>query len=150
VDYDAIADHLRAVKARGKNWGLIVVSEGAELPIDSSELGEGEVDAFGHKFLKDLAVGLTVAQEIKKRTGFEVRDVVLGHIQRGGAPTLFDRVLGTRVGLKAADLVMAGDFGKMVALQGTNVLGVPIEDAVGVQKLVSMELYKDLSTTWAK
>jgi 6-phosphofructokinase 1 len=150
VDYDAIANHLKAVKARGKNWGLVVVSEGAELPVDSSEMGEAEVDAFGHKFLKDLAVGPTVAQEIKKRTGFEVRDVVLGHIQRGGAPTLFDRVLGTRVGLKAAELVMAGDFGKMVALQGTNVLGVPIQDAVGVQKLVSEELYNELKTTWAK
>jgi phosphofructokinase-like protein len=148
VDYDAIANHLKATKARGKNWGMVVVSEGAELP--HGDEAEAETDAFGHKFLKDLAVGPTVAQEIKNRTGFEVRDVVLGHTVRGGAPTLFDRVLGTRVGIKAAELVQEGDFGKMVALQGTEVLGVPIADAVGKQKLVPMALYEELTTTFNK
>ncbi len=150
VDYDVIADHLMKVKERGRNWGIVVVSEGAELPREEAGADADEVDAFGHKFLKDLAVGPTVAQEIKKRTGMEVRDAVLGHIQRGGPPTLFDRVLGTRVGIKAAELVQAGDFGKMVALQGTEVLGVPIEEAVGKQKLVPESLYNELRTTFDK
>jgi len=148
VDYDAIAAHLKSNKARGKNWGIVVASEGAVLPGGDNE--NAETDAFGHKFLKDLAVGPTVAAELKKRTGFEVREAVLGHIVRGGAPTLFDRMLGTRVGIKAAELVLAGDFGKMVALQGTEVLGVPIQDAVGVQKVVSKELYDELFTTFNK
>jgi 6-phosphofructokinase 1 len=148
ANFDEMCDHLRSLKARGKNWALVVVSEGVELP----GLGdsEAEVDAFGHKFLKDLAVGPTIAQEIEKRTGLETRDVVLGHIQRGGQPTLFDRILGTRVGIKAAELVHAGDFGKMVALQGTEVLAVPIEQAVGKQKIVPQALYKELETTFDK
>jgi ATP-dependent phosphofructokinase / diphosphate-dependent phosphofructokinase len=148
VDYDAIAAHLTSNRARGKTWGIVVVSEGAELPGDPD--ATAEMDAFGHKFLKDLAVGASVAAEIKKRTGFEVREAVLGHIVRGGNPTLFDRILGTRVGIKAAELVQAGDWGKMVALQGTEVLGVPIEEAVGKQKIVSQELYNELLTTFNK
>jgi 6-phosphofructokinase 1 len=148
VDYDAIAAHLISNKARGKNWGLVVVSEGAELPGLDEE--GAETDAFGHKFLKDLAVGPTVAKEIARRTGFEVRDVVLGHVVRGGSPTLFDRILGTRVGLKAAELVHAGDFGKMVALQGNEVLGVPIQEAVGKQKIVPQALYDTLAATYDK
>jgi ATP-dependent phosphofructokinase / diphosphate-dependent phosphofructokinase len=148
ADLDACSNHLIKNRERGKNWGLVVVSEGVEIP-GEDESG-AEVDAFGHKFLKDLAVGPTIAKEIQKRTGFEVRDVVLGHVVRGGSPTLFDRMLGTRVGIKAAELVHAGDFGKMVALQGTEVLGVPIADAVGKQKIVSQELYQSLLTTFNK
>jgi ATP-dependent phosphofructokinase / diphosphate-dependent phosphofructokinase len=147
VDLDAVSAHLIKNRERGKLWGLVVVSEGVEIP----GAGDGaEVDAFGHKFLKDLAVGPTIAKEIANRTGFEVRDVVLGHVVRGGNPSLFDRILGTRVGIKAAELVHAGDFGKMVALQGTDVLGVPIADAVGKQKVVSQELYESLLTTFNK
>jgi ATP-dependent phosphofructokinase / diphosphate-dependent phosphofructokinase len=148
VDLDAVSAHLIKNRERGKLWGLVVVSEGVEIP--SEEGGDHEVDAFGHKFLKDLAVGPTIAKEIAKRTGFEVRDVVLGHVVRGGNPSLFDRILGTRVGIKAAELVHAGDFGKMVALQGNDVLGVPIADAVGKQKVVSQELYETLLTTFNK
>jgi 6-phosphofructokinase 1 len=148
VDYDSVAKHLKALRARGKNYAIVVVSEGAELPGDAD--AEGETDSFGHKFLKDLAVGPTVAAEIKKRTGYDVREAVLGHIVRGGSPTLFDRMLGTRVGIKAAELVQAGDWGKMVAIQGTEVLGVPIEDAVGVSKIVPQELYNELLTTFNK
>jgi 6-phosphofructokinase 1 len=148
ADLDACAAHLIKNRERGKNWGIVVVSEGVEIPSDDNE--PAELDAFGHKFLKDLAVGPTVAKEIAKRTGYEVRDAVLGHVVLGGNPTLFDRILGTRVGIKAADLVHAGDFGKMVALQGNDVLGVPIEDAVGKQKVVPQELYDTLLTTFNK
>jgi len=127
---------------------LIVVSEGVELPgVDDAT---AERDAFGHRFLKDLSLGPTIAKEVHQRTGFEVRDVVLGHTVRGGSPSLFDRILGTRVGIKAAELVLAGDFGKMVALQGNEVLGVPIEKAVGQQKLVPLDLYETLRTTFNK
>ncbi len=148
ADLDAASAHLIKNKERGKDWGLVIVSEGVELPGDDT--GDAEVDAFGHKFLKDLAIGPTVAKEIQKRTGFEVRDVVLGHIVRGGHPTLFDRILGTRVGIEAAERVHRGEFGKMVALQGNEVLGVPIADAVGKQKVVSDELYKSFLTTFNK
>lgn len=147
-NFDEMCAHLKSLKERGKNWGLVVVSEGVELP--GTEDAQAQTDAFGHKFLKDMAIGPTIAKEVEKRTGMETRDVVLGHIQRGGNPTLFDRILGTRVGIKAAELVHAGDFGKMVALQGTNVLGVPIADAVGKQKVVSRELYDELKTTFDK
>lgn len=148
VDYDRMCAHLVSNVARGKKWGLVVVSEGAELP--GTDEKDAETDAFGHKFLKDLAIGPEVAREIQKRTKMETRDVVLGHVVRGGSPSLFDRMLGTRVGIKAADLVQAGDFGKMVALQGTEVLGVPIQEAVGKQKTVPIELYTELTTTFNK
>jgi len=147
-DIDACAKHLNQIRARGKKWGIVIVSEGVELPVMAG--AETELDAFGHKFLKDMFVGPTVAKEIAARTDFEVRDVVLGHIVRGGHPSLFDRMLGTRVGIKAADLVIDKDWGKMVALQGNDVLGVPIEDAVGNQKTVPIELYETLRTTFNK
>ena len=147
VDLDACAALLWENKFRGKNWGLVVVSEGIKL---SPENEMATRDAFGHVNLGDAALGPTIAAEIKARNGGEVKSVVLGHIVRGGRPTLFDRILGTRLGIKAADLVMAGEWGKMVALQGTEVLGVPIEDAAGIQKTVSKELYETLRTTFNK
>jgi len=147
-DVEAMCDHLKAIVARGRNWGLIVVSEGVEFP-GADNVG-AELDAFGHRVLKELSLGPTIAREVQRRTGFDVRDCVLGHIVRGGSPSLFDRILGTRVGIKAAELALEGDFGKMVAIQGNDVLGVPIELAVGKQKLVSKELYDTLVTTFNK
>jgi 6-phosphofructokinase 1 len=98
------------------------------------------VDAFGHVQLGDRNVGEFLAEQIQKRTGWETRSAVVGHVHRGGSPTLFDRVLGTRVGVKAAELVQNREFGKMAALRGTEVVGVPIEEAVATLKTVPQSL----------
>jgi 6-phosphofructokinase 1 len=142
VDFDAMLAKLKGLYEIGRNWGIVVVSEGVEIP----GIGNAEVtyDNFGHKNLSEVAVGPDIAAEITKRSGIPTRSAILGHIVRGGRPTLFDRVLGSRVGLKAAELVRAGDFGKMVAIQGTEVVAVPIVDAVGRNRTVPIELYNEL------
>ena len=137
------ADMLKKIKAAHarKRFALVVTSEAAELP----EVGEGaskrEVDQFGHAILKDRGMGERIAQFIEKQTGIETRHAVIGHMQRGGAPTLFDRMLGTRVGMKAADLVHAGDFGKMAAIVNNRYIGVPLESATGELKTVNKEWF---------
>jgi 6-phosphofructokinase 1 len=138
VDYDEIAESLRKRHARGKNFSIVVVSEGTELPGIEDE---GEVDAFGHVTLSKRGVGDVVAREIEQRTGFETRVTVLGHIQRGGTPTARDRVLATRYGLKAADLALAGTFGQMAALRGDDVVAVSLEEATAELKTVPPEWY---------
>ena len=149
VDIEAMCAHLQKVYARGKTWGIVVVSEGVEIP--GAQKSEGAaVDAFGHHILGDVGIGKAIAKEIEARTGFPTREAVLGHIVRGGDPTLFDRILGTRVGIFAADLVHKGEFGKMVGLSGTDIKAVPIEDAVKQWKLVPKELYETFLTTFNK
>src|SRR3954449_5748796 len=117
---------------------ILVVSEGA-VPRDGSgmTLHTGEVDAFGHVRLG--GIGDRLAQEIEQRVGCEARAVVLGHIQRGGTPTAFDRWLATRLGLHAVDAVADGDFGVMAALRGAGIVRVPLAEATGALKLVSPE-----------
>jgi 6-phosphofructokinase 1 len=149
VDLEAMCNHLKKVYARGKTWGIVVVSEGVEIP-GAQKAENAQVDAFGHHILGDVGIGKAIANEIEARTGFPTREAVLGHTVRGGSPTLFDRILGTRVGIKAAELVHAGDFGKMVGLQGTEIVAVPIEEAVKQWKLVPRELYDTLVTTFNK
>ncbi len=120
---------------------IIVVAEGASP--DGGEnvaLGKG-VDAFGHVRLG--GIGEWLASEIENRTGKEARTTVLGHIQRGGTPTAFDRVLATRFGLHAVDAVQDGDWGKMVALRGTNIVRVDLADATTTLKTVTPELYRE-------
>ena len=87
-----------------------------------------------------MDLGKTLSGE--KKTGYETRVTVLGHIQRGGTPSAFDRVLATRYGVKAVELVIAGDFGKMASLKGNDIVSVPLEDAVGTLKTVDMNLYE--------
>ncbi|MEO7716887.1 MAG: ATP-dependent 6-phosphofructokinase [Capsulimonas sp.] len=149
VDIEAMCEQLKKNYARGKTWGIVVVSEGVEIP--GAQKGEDvQLDAFGHHQLGDVGIGPAIAKEIEKRTGFPTRDAVLGHTVRGGSPTLFDRILGTRVGIHAAELVHKGDFGKMVALQGTEIVAVPIQDAVKQWKLVSQDLYDTFLPTFNK
>jgi phosphofructokinase-like protein len=121
---------------------IIVVSEGAT-PIDGGDmtLVSGEKDAFGHVRLG--GIGDRLAHEIEQRTGKEARAVVLGHIQRGGTPTAFDRWLATRFGLQAADAVAEGDFGTMMALRGTDIVRVPLIEGTGELKVVSAEEYAE-------
>lgn len=134
---------------RGKDFSIVVVSEGAELRHDSGEgavvTSSAEVDAFGHSRLG--GVGNTLAQEIEARTGFETRVTILGHIQRGGTPTAHDRILATRYGVKAAELVHNGEWGKMAALQCEQIVAVPLSVAVAGYKYVDMAYY-DIARTF--
>jgi len=130
--------------ARGKDFSIVVVSEGYKLTFESGEerevVQEAEVDQFGHVRLG--GVGEVLAREIEARTGFETRVTVLGHVQRGGSPTARDRVLATRFGLKAADLVDEGRMGRMAALRGDAIVDVPLADAVAQLKTVPPEWYE--------
>ena len=121
---------------------ILVVAEGA-VPREGGDMTmvSGEKDAFGHVRLG--GIGDRLASEIEHRTGKEARAVVLGHIQRGGTPTAFDRWLATRFGLQAADAVAEGDFGKMMALRGTDIVRVPLIEGTGELKLVSPEEYAE-------
>ncbi|QYJ04676.1 6-phosphofructokinase [Nocardioides panacisoli] len=121
---------------------ILVVSEGA-VPADGSgmTLQSGEEDAFGHVRLG--GIGDRLAHEIEQRTGKEARAVVLGHVQRGGTPSAFDRWLATRFGLQAIDAVAEGDHGVMVALRGTDIVRVPLIEGTGELKLVSPEEYAE-------
>ncbi|MFT4286841.1 6-phosphofructokinase [Nocardioides sp.] len=121
---------------------ILVVSEGA-VPRDGSgmTLQASGTDEFGHVRLG--GIGERLAQEIEQRTGEEARSVVLGHVQRGGTPTAFDRWLATRLGLHAADAVAEGDFGTMMALRGKDIVRVPLSEGTGALKLVSPEEYAE-------
>ncbi len=120
---------------------IIVVAEGA-IPQDGDMMVKDQaLDAFGH--VKLSGIGEWLAQEIEARTGKEARSTVLGHIQRGGTPTAFDRVLATRFGLHAITAAHEGDWGKMVALHGTDIVRVPLVSATEKLKLVDPSLYKE-------
>ena len=122
---------------------IVVVAEGAQAADDSSSSGSQQLDAFGHVRLAGIGVGQMLADEIEKRTGKEARCTVLGHIQRGGTPTAFDRVLATRFGLQAIGAVNDGAFGVMVALQGTKIVRVPLAEATRELKVVPADRYDE-------
>lgn len=119
-----------------KRFALVVVSEAVELLEGEENTKEQEVDQFGHVILKERGVGEKIAKYIEKHTGIETRHAVIGHMQRGGEPTLFDRILATRVGIKAAEMVHNSEFGKMAALVGNEIKAVPLKDATGKLKVV--------------
>lgn len=144
LDMDALVEHIKKVRARGKPYAIIVASEGVQLPKEEEE--EVRVDAFGHKILRERQVASWLADQIEKRTGFETRWVQIGHIQRGGAPTLFDRIIATRVGIKAVDMVHNGEFGKMAAIRGQEVVSVSLDEAVGKLKTVPCDLLEEFKT----
>jgi phosphofructokinase-like protein len=139
-DIEQVCDHVRRRHARGRTFSIVVVSEGA-VPKDGEVYGPGgEKDAFGHERLGGIAVQLE--QEIEQRTGFESRMTILGHVQRGGTPLAFDRVLGTRFGVAAVDAATAGRFGTMVALRGTEIELVPLEAALAEPKLLDPAFFE--------
>ena len=138
-DLDVVCAHLRARHERGPSFSIVVASEGA-MPLEGSfSTHGGEVDEFGHARLGGIAAWLE--KEIEARTGYETRMVVLGHVQRGGTPTAFDRVLATRYGVEAVDAVTRGETGTMVALRGTDVMTVPLSEALAAPKLLDPRLY---------
>ena len=133
-DEEAMMEHIEsAVRERG--YALIVTSEGIDLgPRRGSAGGK---DDFGHELLRERQVGAELARRIEERTGIETRSAQIGHIQRGGAPELFDRILATRLGACAVDLALAGRFGEVAVLRGPTVTGIPIAEAVGTSKVVT-------------
>jgi len=143
-DIDEVAETIRLRHARGRYFSIVVVAEGAKFSTDMDPkhgapiLQDSEKDEFGHARLGGIANIL--AQEIERRTGFETRTVVLGHIQRGGSPSAFDRMLATRYGLGAIDMVHRGEFGRMAALRGNKIISVPLADAIAKNRTVDQEM----------
>lgn len=147
---EEVVSTIRKRHERGKDFSIVVVAEGVQLVseeggADEYVVSEGGRDEFGH--VKLGGIGQLVANAVEEATSYETRVTVLGHLQRGGTPTAFDRVLGTRFGIAAIDLVHANDFGKMVSLQGNEIVAIPLADAVDQLKVVDQELY-DLATVF--
>ena len=137
-DLDHMCELLKQRREQGKMYGIVIVSEGVELPqADGFVTQDGDVDEFGH--VKLGGVGEIIAELIERRTGIETRVVTLGHLQRGGAPSAYDRVLGTRLGVHATRLVHDGQFGQMVSLRGTRITSVDLGDAVGEMRTLESE-----------
>ncbi len=146
TDIDALCEGLKRARAKGQLYNMVVVSEGAKFGGEEI-LQAQEKDAFGHVRLG--GVGERLAKIIAQKTGYETRHVVLGHTQRAGSPTAWDRVLGTRYGIAAAELVIKGDWGKMVALQGDDILAVPLSAAVEELKGVPGDFIEKLELFFA-
>jgi 6-phosphofructokinase 1 len=125
-------------------YTIVAVAEGAKDPKLDKHIMRAELrDEFGNVvFSKGIGIGMVLANEIGDRTGFETRHVVLGHLQRGGRPSAFDRVLGTRFGAKVIELIENQEFGKMVALKGTEILPVPLQDAINKRKQVPLPRFE--------
>lgn len=139
IDINEVCNLIKKRHQRGKTFSIVVVAEGAKFKESDLITQEEKLDEFGHVRLG--GIGEILGREIEKRTGYETRVSVLGHIQRGGSPTAFDRILGTRFGVKAIELVKNKKFGRMVSLTGNKIIDVPISDAVKELKKVDMELY---------
>jgi 6-phosphofructokinase 1 len=144
-DVEEVCAHLRARHERGRSFSIVVVAEGAT-PREGGRTStlqtrkDAPTDAFGHVRLG--GIGVTLEGEIERRTGYESRVTILGHVQRGGTPVAFDRVLGTRFGVAAMDAVAGGRFGTMVGLRGTEIVEVALEQALREPKLLDPELYE--------
>lgn len=139
---DDLCAHLKKRRDAGKKFAIVVISEGAKFTDLNDATDLGEKDAFGHVRLDKRSMGELVAKEIERRIGFEARMVVLGHLQRGGSPTVSDRVLATRLGVFAVDLIREGRFGYMAALKGNKIVPVELKLAVATNKRIDLELYE--------
>jgi ATP-dependent phosphofructokinase / diphosphate-dependent phosphofructokinase len=139
IDIKEVCSILYKRHKKGKTFSIVVVAEGAQFKKGDMILQEEKLDSFGHVRLG--GIGNQVAERIEEETGFETRVTVLGHIQRGGSPSAMDRVLGTRFGVMAMELVAGEKFGKMVSLNGSKIVAVPLSKAVARLKTVDMKLY---------
>lgn len=142
-DIELVSRRIQHRHEAGRFATLVIVAEGAQPVEGTLTLAEKGLDAFGHVRLG--GIGNALAEEIEARTGFETRVTTLGHIQRGGTPTAYDRVLSTRFGIEAITAVHDGDFGRMVALRGDRIVRVPLSDAVGELKTVDPQLLHDVA-----
>jgi phosphofructokinase-like protein len=140
-DIEQICEHIRHRHQAGRTFSIVVVAEGAT-PVESDDVvtAQTATDSFGHVRLG--GIGVMLEKEIERRTGYETRATILGHIQRGGTPTAYDRVLATRFGIAAIDCASDRDYGQMVALRGPNIERVSLTDAVGELKTIDAEIYE--------
>lgn len=139
INMDEICQSLQLRHQRGKDFSIVVVAEGAQFKNEDLQTQKEETDEFGHVRLG--GIGQKVGTLIEKKTGFETRVTVLGHIQRGGSPSAFDRVLGTRYGVKAYELIEKQQFGRMVSLRGKEITDVSLEEATTDIKTLDLKLY---------
>jgi 6-phosphofructokinase 1 len=142
VAIDEVCDAVRRRHEQGKNFSIIVVAEGARL-LDGGvpvQVESDRTDAFGHVRLG--GIGVLLANRVEERTGYESRYTVLGHVQRGGSPSAFDRFLASRFGVAAVDLAHRKGFGRMVAARGAKIVDVPLGEAIGSLKTVDPEAYE--------
>ena len=144
INIGHVVEVLKRRRSEGKNYGIVVVSEGAEFPEKGMTTLAEETDAFGHVRLG--GVGNAVAKLIEEQTGYETRAVILGHLQRGGAPSAYDRVLATRLGLAAGHLVMSKRFGTMVALSGTKIIETTLGAGVAATKTLDLTYYDEAAS----
>jgi 6-phosphofructokinase 1 len=142
-DIDEVCDRIVRRHQRGRFASIVVVAEGAVPKEGSLPLERREVDQYGH--IRLGGVGNLVADEIGRRTGFETRPVLLGHVQRGGTPTAFDRVLSTRLGVAAIDAAHDGAWGQMVAVRGDRIVYTPLADVAGRTRPVDMSLFENVA-----
>jgi 6-phosphofructokinase 1 len=138
LDIDHICNIVKYRHEHGKKFSIIVVAEGAKLPSGGQATQGTKVDAFGHARLS--GVGQAVAEMIEEKTGYETRSVNLGHTQRGGTPSAYDRMLATRYGTAAIDLVHQGNFGQLVVLRGTEITSIPLKDAIAKTRTIGDDL----------
>lgn len=138
-DIAETCNYIKLRQRRGRNFSIIVVAEGAKPKSGKEIVYSQSVDEFGH--IRLGGVGYYLGKEIEKRMGIETRVVVLGHLQRGGSPTAFDRILATRFGIGAIDFVRKKKFGHMVAIRGNKIVSVLLKDVIGRRKTVDLELY---------
>jgi ATP-dependent phosphofructokinase / diphosphate-dependent phosphofructokinase len=138
---EEVCKHLERRRGLGKDHSIIVIAEGVTMPELTAKAEVAECDAFGHVRLEKRSVGEHLAQAIEEASGIETRFIVLGHLQRGGSPTVADRVLATRYGVNAVDYVREGRFGYITALRGRDIVPVSLDEVVGRTKLVDVDLY---------
>jgi 6-phosphofructokinase 1 len=144
-DIEEVCNVVKERSKRGRYFSIIVAAEGA-IPKEAGEVisRDAKTDAFGHVRLG--GIGEYIAKEVEERTGVESRYVVLGHLQRGGSPTAYDRILATRFGVKTVELIKEGKFGRMVALKGNAIVDVPLEEGTKRLKSVDMDIYRVAET----
>jgi len=148
IDLDHVCNLLKYNYDHGKRYGVVVVAEGCHLPEGGQVTGSGEVDAFGHARLS--GIGEALAKLIEQKTGFETRSVNLGHTQRGGVPTAYDRLLGQRYGLHAIDMVHEGKWGRIAVLKGTDITDITIKEAISANRRLDQRFFDVISGLEAK
>jgi phosphofructokinase-like protein len=138
IDIEEVCRLVTYRREHGKKFSIVVAAEGAKMPESAQATHGTAVDSFGHARLS--GIGQVLAEEIEKRTGYETRSVNLGHTQRGGTPSAYDRMLATRYGVAAIDLVHAGKFGRLVVLRGTQITDIPLAEAIAKTRTVGDDL----------
>jgi 6-phosphofructokinase 1 len=148
IDINHVCALLKYNYDHGKHYGVVVVAEGCHMPDTGQVLGSAQVDSFGHARL--AGIGEALADLIEKKTGFETRSVNLGHTQRGGVPTAFDRVLGQRYGLHAIDMVHEKKWGRIAVLRGTEITDITIKEAIATNRRLGQSNFDVIADLEAK